>query len=193
MGTGPSVGPGYDLALTERTGSEGRQYLVDVGSDDGADVLEHLPRRDATETEIASARDDVAEAANHMGRQMPAGDLRNLLVDARESPHWDEVASRCLTCGNCTMVCPTCFCTSVSDVTDLTGEHAERWMEWASCFEFDFTFVHEAASANPAHRDTATGSPTNWAPGTTSSALRAASVAGAVSLGAPRGSTSPRR
>ena len=43
------------------------------------------------------------------------------------------------------MVCPTCFCTSVEDVTDLTGQHAERWMEWASCFEFDFTFVHEGS------------------------------------------------
>ena len=80
-----------------------------------------------------------------MGRQMPAGDLRELLIESRESPHWDEVASRCLTCGNCTMACPTCFCTSVEDVTDLTGEHAERWMNWASCFEFDFTFVHEGS------------------------------------------------
>jgi ferredoxin len=145
MGTGPSVGPGYDLALTEQTSSEGRRYVVDIGSDDGADVLNQLPHRLATDNEIASARDDVAEAAHHMGRQMPVGDLRNLLVDSRESPHWEEVASRCLTCGNCTMVCPTCFCTSVSDVTDLTGEHAERWMEWASCFEFDFTFVHEGS------------------------------------------------
>jgi len=74
---------------------------------------------------------------------MPDRDLRRLLIDARESTHWDDVASRCLTCGNCTMVCPTCFCTSTSEVTDLTGQHAERWMEWASCFELDFTFVHE--------------------------------------------------
>jgi ferredoxin len=78
-----------------------------------------------------------------MGRQMPDTDLRALLNRSRESPHWQEVADRCLTCGNCTMVCPTCFCTSVSDVTDLTGEHAERWTEWASCFELDFTFIHE--------------------------------------------------
>ena len=74
---------------------------------------------------------------------MPRGDLRQLLVDSRQSEHWSEVAGRCLTCGNCTMVCPTCFCTSTTDVTDLTGEHAERWMEWASCFELDFTFIHE--------------------------------------------------
>ena len=145
MGTGPAVGPGYDLALTERIDDGGRRYVVEVGSDDGAEVLAALPQRDAEKAEIDSARDDVAAAADKMGRQMPAGDLRNLLIESRESPHWDEVASRCLTCGNCTMVCPTCFCTSVDDVTDLTGQHAERWMEWASCFEFDFTFVHEGS------------------------------------------------
>lgn len=145
MGTGPEVGPGYDLALTERTGPDGRSYVVDVGSDRGADVLRRLTWRQPRNDEIDSARRDVADAAHRMGRQMPTGDLRTLLADSRESPQWDEVASRCLTCGNCTMVCPTCFCTSVEDVTDLTGTHAERWMTWASCFEIDFTFVHEGS------------------------------------------------
>lgn len=143
MGTGPHVGPGYDLALTELTDTRGRPYyVVDVGSDDGADVLAAVPHREADRQEIESARAEVDGAAQHMGRQMPEGDLRELLLRSRESPHWDDVASRCLTCGNCTMVCPTCFCTSVDDVTDLTGEHAERWMHWSSCFEPDFTFVH---------------------------------------------------
>ncbi|MBX7450492.1 4Fe-4S dicluster domain-containing protein [Mycolicibacterium sp. 3033] len=146
MGTGPRVGPGFDLALTERTGPDGRRYVVDVGSPAGADVLGRVAHRAADVAEIDSARTDVAAAAGHMGRQMPGGDLRSLLVESRESPQWDEVASRCLTCGNCTMVCPTCFCTSVEDVTDLTGTHAERWMSWASCFEVEFTFVHEGST-----------------------------------------------
>ena len=143
MGTGPACGPGYDLALTERADGDGVSYLVDIGSQDGAQILEAVPRRLAEPAESETARAAVDAATHKMGRQMPEGDLRQLLVDSRESPHWAEVANRCLTCGNCTMVCPTCFCTSTSDVTDLTGEHAERWMEWASCFELDFTFVHE--------------------------------------------------
>ena len=145
MGSGPAAGPGYDLALTERTGPLGRRYVVDVGSAAGADVLARLVVEEADTGEIDGARADVADAARHMGRQMPEGDLRQLLIESRESPHWEEVASRCLTCGNCTMVCPTCFCTSAEDVTDLTGTHAERWMTWASCFEFEFTFVHEGS------------------------------------------------
>ena len=73
---------------------------------------------------------------------MPEVDLRDLLRQSRESPHWDEIASRCLTCANCTMVCPTCFCTTTEDGTDLTGEHAERWQHWASCFDVDFSYLH---------------------------------------------------
>lgn len=146
MGTGPAATTGFDLALTERTGPDGRRYLVDVGSPAGADVLGRLDHRSADDDDITCARAAVADASAHMGRQMPGGDLRQLLIESRESPHWDEVASRCLTCGNCTMVCPTCFCTSVEDVTDLTGTHAERWMSWSSCFEFEFTFVHEGST-----------------------------------------------
>ncbi len=146
MGTGPAAGPGYDLALTERTGGDGVTYLVEVGSPDGADVLAAVPHRSAEADEIDCARADVQAASHKMGRRMPDTDLRELLVASRESPQWEEVASRCLTCGNCTMVCPTCFCTSTEDVSDLAGEHAQRWRQWASCFEFDFTYVHGGGS-----------------------------------------------
>ena len=147
MGTGPAVGPGYDLALTERLDGNGEpSYVVDIGTAQGAAVLAAVPHRAASCDETSCARAEVANAAQRMGREMPEGDLRNLLLNARESPQWEEVASRCLTCGNCTMVCPTCFCTSTEDVSDLTGDHAERWRQWASCFEFDFTFIHGAGS-----------------------------------------------
>lgn len=146
MGTGPAAGPGHDLALTERAGADGVTYLVDVGSPDGADVLAAVSHRPAASDEIDRARADVEAASHKMGRRMPDTDLRQLLVASRESPQWEEVAGRCLTCGNCTMVCPTCFCTSTEDVSDLTGDHAERWRHWASCFEFDFTYVHGGGS-----------------------------------------------
>lgn len=147
MGTGPgcpsAAGSRPDLTLTERADARQVSYLATAGSAAGAEVLAGLPHRPAEPGEQADGDAEIAAAATRMGRRMPDGDLRRMLIDARESPHWEQVADRCLTCGNCTMVCPTCFCTSVSDVTDLTGEHAERWTEWASCFELDFTFIHE--------------------------------------------------
>jgi Fe-S-cluster-containing hydrogenase component 2 len=77
-----------------------------------------------------------------MGRTVPDVDLRELLAASREAVRWDDVAKRCLTCGNCTMVCPTCFCTTVEDTTDLSGNVAERSMRWDSCFDLDFSYLH---------------------------------------------------
>lgn len=142
MHTGPAVTTGYDLALTERLGASGHAFLVEVGTEQGARILAQVPQRQATAEDVDQARAEVACAAGRMGRPMPEVDLRDLLRQSRESPHWDDVASRCLTCANCTMVCPTCFCTTTEDVTDLTGEHAERWQHWASCFDVDFSYLH---------------------------------------------------
>ncbi|MEV4129564.1 4Fe-4S dicluster domain-containing protein [Nocardia sp. NPDC049707] len=142
MGTGPGVAPGYDLALTERLDADGHRFLVDIGSEVGARILAQVTTRPADATEVSEARAAVSAAAGRMGRTMPDTDIRTLVRDSRESPHWQDVASRCLACANCTMVCPTCFCTSTEDVTDLTGEHAERWERWASCFELDFSYQH---------------------------------------------------
>ncbi|MGW0181186.1 4Fe-4S dicluster domain-containing protein [Nocardia sp. NPDC003345] len=141
MGTGPGAGGGYDLALTEHVEEE-HLFVVDVGTDTGAEVLAQLDARPAEPGELTRARASVSAAAGRMGRAMPDVDVPQLVRDSRESPHWEEVASRCLTCGNCTMVCPTCFCTTTEDVTDLTGDHAQRWERWASCFELDFSYVH---------------------------------------------------
>lgn len=142
MGTGPAPGPGFDLALTERIDADGHRFLVEIGTDAGARMVERLPSRPATTAEVTEAKEAVRAAAGKMGRSMPAGDIRTLLRDSRESPHWEDVASRCLTCGNCTMVCPTCFCTTTEDHTDLTGGSAEREQRWASCFELDFSYLH---------------------------------------------------
>jgi len=142
MGTGPQAGPGYDLSLTEMTGEGMHRFLVDVGSLAGADLLAGVPTRPADDATAGQARSAVAEAADRMGRSMPADILHDLMASSHDAARWDDVASRCLTCGNCTMACPTCFCTSVDDVTDLSGEHTERWQSWASCYDLDFSYLH---------------------------------------------------
>ena len=142
MGTGPGAGPGYDLALTEVTGEDGHRFLVEVGSPAGADMLASVPTRRADAAFARRARSAVAAASGRMGRSMPAGILHDLMAASNDADRWDDVAARCLTCGNCTMACPTCFCTTVEDTTDLSGDHAERWREWDSCFDLDFSYLH---------------------------------------------------
>jgi ferredoxin len=142
MGTGPEAGPGYDLALTELASGAQHRFLVEVGSPAGAQVLAGVPVQGADDATVATARGAVADAAGLMGRSMPAGILHELMAASHDAARWDDVAARCLSCGNCTMACPTCFCTGVDDVSDLSGEHAERWQHWDSCFDLDFSYLH---------------------------------------------------
>ncbi|TXS78981.1 4Fe-4S ferredoxin [Streptomyces sp. me109] len=142
MGTGPAAGPGYDLVMTEVVDEDGHRFWIRSGSPEGAEILAELPARPADAETRETARAAVTAAADRMGRTMPEADLRELMAGTLDAPRWDDVAGRCLTCGNCTMVCPTCFCTTTEDVTDLTGDHAERWRLWDSCFDLDFSQLH---------------------------------------------------
>jgi ferredoxin len=150
MGTGPKVEAGYDLALTEILDGAHR-LLVEVGSERGADVLDDVPHRTAEAADLDAAGAAVAGAVERMGRTVDVTDIRDLLARNLGNERWENVASRCLTCGNCTLVCPTCFCTSVEDVTDLTGQTAERTRSWDSCFSVDHAYIH-GGSIRPSGR-----------------------------------------
>ena len=153
MNTGPVAESGFDLALTEIL-DDGRHYFaVDVGSDRGAAVLDEVPHLPAAGHERVAASAVHARTASQMGRELETAGIKELLYRNYEHPRWDEVAERCLTCGNCTMVCPTCFCTTVEDVTDLAGEHVERSQRWDSCFTVDYSHIHGGAvRASPRSR-----------------------------------------
>jgi sulfhydrogenase subunit beta (sulfur reductase) len=142
MNTGPRVESGFDLALTEIVVGGARGFLVETGSEAGREVLAGLPGRVATDADVAEARAAVARAADAMGREMPAAEVRDLLLANLEHPRWDQVAERCLACTNCTMVCPTCFCTSVEDASDLATGETSRSRRWDSCFTMDFSYIH---------------------------------------------------
>lgn len=143
MATGPKAKNGYDLALTEIADAEqGTVFVADAGSERGQSVLAKLPHRPASVTECESAESVSERTAASMGREMHSDDLHDLLHRNLENPQWDAVAQRCLTCGNCTMACPTCFCTTVEDSSDLTGQEASRTRRWDSCFTIDFSYVH---------------------------------------------------
>jgi sulfhydrogenase subunit beta (sulfur reductase) len=142
MGTGPQASPGYDLLLTELAAEAEHTFIVEVASAAGAEILAELPVRPADPDIRQRAQAAVATAATQMGRSMETDGLRELLAASPNAERWEDVAARCLTCGNCTMACPTCFCTTVEDVTDLSGDHAERWQSWESCFDLDFSYLH---------------------------------------------------
>ncbi|HYF72447.1 MAG TPA: 4Fe-4S dicluster domain-containing protein [Nocardioides sp.] len=152
-GTGPQPGAGsapaapYDLAMTEVLDDAGHRFVVEVGSEHGAETLAEVASRGAevppaTPADLAAAAGVVTLATSRVGRTLETTGLKELLYAAAESPVWDQVAGRCLACGNCTQVCPTCFCTDVRDVSDLSGGLVARERVWDSCFGAEYSYIH---------------------------------------------------
>ena len=142
MGTGPQARGGYDVAITEVTEDGSHFLLMEDGSERGREMLDGLEFAEASTDRISSARKAVEKAAGEMGRGMDSEGLGALLSSSFDDAHWDEIADRCLTCGNCTMVCPTCFCVDVEDTTDLTGDEAYRTRRLDSCYSVNFSYIH---------------------------------------------------
>ena len=152
MNTGPKATKGFDLALTEIIQGADHYFTVEVGTEKGAEILTSIECQPASQIDISAADEVSRKTALSMGRSMQSADVKELLYRNYEHPRWDDVASRCLTCANCTLVCPTCFCSSVEDTTDLTGEHAERWRKWDSCFTMDFSYLDGSGSVRASAR-----------------------------------------
>jgi sulfhydrogenase subunit beta (sulfur reductase) len=138
MKTGPKVTGGFDLALTELPDI----FVVEIGSEAGSEMMRGIAWEAATAFDLSRASRVTQHAERQMTRQMQTDDLPEVLYENLEHPHWDEVATRCLSCANCTMVCPTCFCTTVEDTTNLKATASERIRLADSCYNRDFSHVH---------------------------------------------------
>jgi ferredoxin len=145
MGTGPGVRQGADLIITEVLEAKRHYFLVEVGSPEGAAVLPEVPLKAAASDDPAKAEMIVSRAAASMGRTLDTEGIHDLLTKNLEHPRWEVVARRCLSCTNCTMVCPTCFCSNQEEVPDLSVSTVERWRRWDSCFNLGLTEMHGQA------------------------------------------------
>ena len=159
MKTGPRCETGFDLALTEIEDG----FLCEIGSQKGREIVSAIATRltgplaaenpptaesvfeqgltDATADQMRAAETARQQAIDQIGRQMETSDLPGLLLSNLDHPRWKEVGERCLSCTNCTMVCPTCFCSSVTEVRDLNMDRVDRERSWDSCFNPDFSYL----------------------------------------------------
>lgn len=139
--TGPEASGAFDVALTELLDGPEPRYVLRPGSPEGAAVLDEVAGSGATAADLEGRASGLEGARSAMGRRLDTAGLPELLARNLEHPRYDEVAERCLSCGNCTLVCPTCFCTDVVDVTDLAGV-AMRHRSWTSCFDLEHSYLH---------------------------------------------------
>ena len=165
MGTGPRCVDGFDLVVTEVIGDGRHEFVIESGSGAGADVLAELGGREATSDDAGRIDRIMAATEDGMGRSIDAGGLLELLRVIQQSPHWDDIAQRCLACGNCTLVCPTCFCTTMEDHGNPADGPATRTRRWDSCFSLDFTGLHGTpvrASTSSRYRQWMTHKLSTW-------------------------------
>lgn len=138
MNTGPKVKQGFDVSLTEL----GNRFIVEVGSDAGKKIIESLNLPLALDANVKQVSKLIEDCAASQKKKMPQQNLPDALYSKHHSSHWEEVASRCLSCANCTMVCPTCFCHSIEETPDMARQTSERVRVWDSCFNPEHGYIH---------------------------------------------------
>jgi ferredoxin len=144
METGPRCTSGFDIVLTEIENG----FLVESGSEVGSSIVGSLPGSIPTEEQLQEAEVALQGPLHQITRRLETKDLKEKLLKQLENPHWEDIASRCLGCTNCTLVCPTCFCHSVEEVTDLAQDRIVRERQWDSCFNLSFSHSGGGAVRN---------------------------------------------
>jgi ferredoxin len=160
-GDGPRVTTGYDLVLSELDDC----FLITADSEKGESVLAKLTTTPATADAINMADQEIESAARSQTRTLPSRNLREVLFDNLDHPRWNDVAERCLSCGNCTSVCPTCFCYSENEQPALQGHTSEHVREWDSCFTQGHSYIHGfvvRAETRPRYRQWLTHKLGSW-------------------------------
>ncbi len=138
MGTGPKNTIGFDLNLTELDDV----FLAEIGSEAGRMLIAKIDTQPASAFLVQAAQRGIEEARRRMGRALPNPDeLKTVLLENLEHPRWEQVSQRCLSCTNCTQVCPTCFCWDVHEKPDLTATTTQRVRVWDSCFSPDYSYI----------------------------------------------------
>ena len=137
-GDGPQVTQGFDIALTELASG----FILHTGSEVGADIVDALNLSEPTDAQYYEAGNLALEAEQRQRRTLDPEQVKAQLFQKLEHERWDDIAERCLSCGNCTMVCPTCFCHSETDQSDLQGDKVEYHRQWDSCFTQGHSYIH---------------------------------------------------
>jgi len=127
----------FDIAMTELDSG----FVITTGSTPGQHIIDQLTLNSADEAQLNEAAQREANATLQQ-RAVPSQNMRDTLFGALDHPQWDEIASRCLSCGNCTAVCPSCFCYSEKSEPQLDGSSSEQRREWDSCFTQGHSYMH---------------------------------------------------
>ncbi len=140
-GTGPEIRSPFDILMTEIDDG----FVTKAGSARGQAIIAPLNLSQAETTQCNKAIKSIKQAEAMQNKRIPLEnkqELRDLLFSNLNHKRWEDVAERCLSCGNCTLVCPTCFCHSEAEKPSLDGNSSEHLREWDSCFTKGHSYLN---------------------------------------------------
>ncbi|MFH1613286.1 MAG: 4Fe-4S dicluster domain-containing protein [bacterium] len=131
MGTNNPKG-GYDLMLTDI----GEEYAIQINSPEGENLVNNYKFvfKDISDIEYKLSKNRQEKDEKWKKNLIPNHDeIGKILSKTKKNTLWDEIGKKCVSCGNCTNVCPTCYCFDVKDDIELNLKEGKRYRTWDSC------------------------------------------------------------
>lgn len=136
-GDGPRASYGFDIGLSELDAG----FILEAHTEQGQAIIDGLNTTEASKAQIRKADAAIDKAAQQQ-RVIPKQSLPEKLLQNLDHPHWETIAERCLACGNCTAVCPTCFCQNTVEEVSVSGNRTTHYREWETCFSQQHSYIH---------------------------------------------------
>ena len=138
VNAGPTISKGFDIAYARL---DQNTVLFKYGSSVGEKMLRSIGLRKAGKDTIKVYLDMVEKAVSITKSRIPdVKSIQGILREvASDRDLWEEVSSRCVGCGNCNYVCPTCFCTEIDD--RVGNGFSTRVGIWIGCLTYTYGLV----------------------------------------------------
>jgi ferredoxin len=129
LGSSPTDSANVDLMLTDI----GDEFLVEGVTDKGRELMRMSSElEEATKADETRAKEAKEAAYSKVTRQLDTTNIgKKLLSFFEDQDFWEEIAAKCLSCGICTLLCPTCYCFDIND--ELIKDKGTRFRSWDSC------------------------------------------------------------
>jgi ferredoxin len=137
----PASSKDVDILLTDI----GNKYFVEVNNEKGKQVVKSKLFKPATSADEKKKKDVEKKAIDQIKRTQKIDNIAEKLDKIFENPFWKEIADKCLRCGTCTYLCPTCHCFDIQDEATMT--EGARIRVWDTCMIPEYTL--QASGYNP--------------------------------------------
>ena len=132
-----TVHHGFDLNITDIGG----EYFIEILSAEAYEIVKDLKTTEPKEADHVQYMKTIAEKNRKFTTQVDTTDLTKILDMEFQSPVWKQWGDKCLGCGTCANVCPTCYCYGVDESVDPSLQKAVKTKTLYSCNVVDFAEV----------------------------------------------------